>query len=261
MKVTLFTKKSLRHNYLIKLLSEFCNEVNVICEDISFDDRIKASDKYSKIKKEYFQLVNKAETKVFGSKLENFNNNNVYFKNLKKGEISNIEINKLKSYLNSDIYIVFGSSYIKGELIEYLIKKKTINIHMGLSPFYRGSDCNFWALFDNNPHLVGGTVQLISKGLDTGPIIYHALSDVKDDPFIYSMSTVKSTIVSLVEKIKNKTLKINEAILQDKKKEIRYTKKIEFTDKVILEFMKKNFFLDKKIDEKLYLNPHILKKI
>lgn len=132
---------------------------------------------------------------------------------------------------------------------------------MGLSPFYRGSDCNFWALFDNNPHLVGGTVQLISKGLDTGPIIYHALSDVKDDPFIYSMSTVKSTIVSLVEKIKNKTLKINEAILQDKKKEIRYTKKIEFTDKVILEFMKKNFFLDKKIDEKLYLNPHILKKI
>ena len=51
-------------------------------------------------------------------------------------------------------------------LINFLIKKKTINIHMGISPYYRGSDCNFWAMYDNNLHLVGGTVHLISKGLD-----------------------------------------------------------------------------------------------
>ena len=27
-------------------------------------------------------------------------------------------------FLESDLYIVFGSSYIKGELIDFLIKKK-----------------------------------------------------------------------------------------------------------------------------------------
>ena len=32
-----------------------------------------------------------------------------------------------------------GSSLIK----EYKILKKTINIHMGVSPYYRGADCNF----------------------------------------------------------------------------------------------------------------------
>ena len=29
---------------------------------------------------------------------------------------------------------------------------------LGISPQYRGSSCNFWALYDNNPHLVGATM-------------------------------------------------------------------------------------------------------
>ena len=72
---------------------------------------------------------------------------------------------------------------------------------MGVAPYYRGTDCNFWALFDNNPHLVGATIYKLSEGLDTGQILYHALSEIKDDPFIYTMSVVKSAFDSLVEKI------------------------------------------------------------
>ena len=82
----------------------------------------------------------------------------------------------LRIYLDSDLYIIFGSSFIKGDLIDFLIEKKAINIHMGVSPYYRGADCNFWALNDNNPHLVGATIHLISKNLDSGPILFHALS-------------------------------------------------------------------------------------
>ena len=79
--------------------------------------------------------------------------------------------------------MVFGSSYIKGELVDYLVKQKAINIHMGVSPYYRGCDCNFWALYDNNPHLVGATIHLLSKGLDSGPMLYHAMSNIKSNPF------------------------------------------------------------------------------
>ena len=50
---------------------------------------------------------------------------------------------------------------------------------MGISPYYRGTDCNFWAMYDNNPHLVGSTIHLLTKGLDSGPILYHALSKLK----------------------------------------------------------------------------------
>ena len=66
--------------------------------------------------------------------------------------------------------------YIKGPLVNFLIKKKAINIHMGISPYYRGADCNFWAMYDGNSHLVGATIHMLSKGLDSGSILYHAMS-------------------------------------------------------------------------------------
>ena len=77
---------------------------------------------------------------------------------------------QLQAALSSDIYIVFGASFIKGWLVDFLIKNKAINIHMGLSPYYRGSSCNFWAMYDNNPNYVGATIHYLSKGLDSGEI-------------------------------------------------------------------------------------------
>ena len=34
---------------------------------------------------------------------------------------------------------------------------------MGLSPFYRGSSCNFWAIKDKKPEFVGSTIHYLSK--------------------------------------------------------------------------------------------------
>ena len=105
---------------------------------------------------------------------------NVNVKILKHGDLNYLEKKDIKFALNSDIYIVFGSSFIKKNwLINFLIKKKAINIHMGLSPFYRGSSCNFWAVKDKKPELVGSTIHYLSKGLDSGKIISHCLPDYK----------------------------------------------------------------------------------
>ena len=70
-------------------------------------------------------------------------------------------------------------------MADFLLKKKAINIHMGISPYYRGADCNFWAIYDKNPSLVGATIQLLSKKLDYGLILYHETSDFHKDPFVY----------------------------------------------------------------------------
>ena len=104
--------------------------------------------------------------------LENLKNTSII--QVPSGSINNLSMISLEKYLKSDIYLVFGSSYIKGDLINFLVKNNTINIHMGISPYYRGTDCNFWALYDGNPHLVGSTIHYLSKGLDNGPMLYHA---------------------------------------------------------------------------------------
>ena len=62
-------------------------------------------------------------------------------------------------------------------------------------------------MYDNNPHLVGSTIHLLTKGLDSGPILYHALSKLKtSNPFEYTMSTVKSAFHSLKKKLMDKSI-------------------------------------------------------
>jgi len=156
--------------------------------------------------------------------------------------------------------VVFGSSYIKGELVNFLVNHKAINIHMGVAPYYRGSDCNFWALFDDNPHLVGATIHMLSKGLDSGPMLYHALSEIKDDPFLYTMSTVKSAFHSIFERIKNGTILNYSQESQNKTKEIRYSKGNEFNNAVVKSFLAKKIDLkSKEFKMDLYKDPFFLK--
>ena len=155
---------------------------------------------------------------------------------------------------------MFGSSYIKGDLINFLIKKKTINIHMGVSPYYRGTDCNFWALYDNNPHLAGATIHMLSKGLDSGSILYHAMSNIKKNPFEYTMSTVKAAFHSIFERIKDKSIFEISSVMQNKENEIRYSKKIDFNEKIVNNYFNKEINLESKsFDNSLLKDPFYLK--
>ena len=129
-----------------------------------------------------------------------------------------------------------NQSLIYNKLSKFLKIKseKLLLTSGGVSPYYRGTDCNFWALYDNNPHLVGATIHMLSKGLDSGPMLYHALSNLKSNPFEYTMSTVKSAFHSIVEQIK------------DKSKEIRYSKKVEFNEEVVKNYFSKSINLNSK---------------
>ena len=55
---------------------------------------------------------------------------------------------------------------------------------MGVSPYYRGTSCNFWAIYDDNPSYVGSTIHLLSKGLDSGDILFHCIPLIYDGLFI-----------------------------------------------------------------------------
>ena len=262
MKITLLTSNNNRHNYLINLLSTVCEELYVIQECRSIFPG-KTTDIYpkSKIIQKYFENVNSAQNKFFKNEYVNKNSKNIKTLPIIQGELNNISLSFLSDFLNSDIYVVFGSSYIKGELANYLVENKAINIHAGISPYYRGTDCNFWALFDNNPHLVGATIHMLSKGLDNGAMLYHAMSNIKSNPFEYTMSTIKAAFHSIAERIKNKHIFEIVPVIQDKSKEIRYSKIVDFNEEVVSNYFEKDIFLiSQEFDESLLKDPYFLKK-
>ena len=259
MNITLITSDQIRHNYLVNLLSNIATKLNVIQEKKTFFSN---QNKISNLKKNYFLKVDEAQKKIFGNTAIDKKNKNIKLLSLENKKLEKCSLNFLSDFLNSDIFIVFGSSFIKKDLVNFLIDHKALNIHLGISPYYRGTDCNFWALFDNNPHLVGATIHLLSKGLDSGQILYHALSEIKEDPFIYTMSAVKSAFESITQKIENKTIFEHTPEIQDKSKEIKYSKKNEFNDEVIKKFFLNKIDLNSKIFKlDLYKNPYFLKKL
>ena len=134
----------------------------------------------------YFSNVLRAEKLLFPD--INFLRANVKTLAIKNGDLSLLEEVNLYPALKSDIYIVFGSSFIKGWLADFLIDRAAINVHLGISPYYRGSSCNFWALYDKRPAYVGATLHKLSNGLDDGDIISHCLPCLRNDENIFSFT-------------------------------------------------------------------------
>ena len=51
-------------------------------------------------------------------------------------------------------------------------------MHLGLSPYYRGTGTNVWPLINNEPEFIGATFMYIDSGIDTGSIIHQIRADI-----------------------------------------------------------------------------------
>lgn len=80
----------------------------------------------------------------------------------------------------ADWVLVYGTSLIKAPLLDGFAGRM-MNLHLGLSPYYRGTATNFYPLVNDEPEFVGATVHLIDRGIDSGPILRHARPDITAD--------------------------------------------------------------------------------
>lgn len=76
--------------------------------------------------------------------------------------------------------LIYGTNLIKTPLLE-AFAGRMINLHLGLSPYYRGTATNFYPLLNDEPEYVGATVHLIDPGIDSGAIIRHARPEIRPD--------------------------------------------------------------------------------
>src|SRR4030067_243606 len=93
--------------------------------------------------------------------------------------INHHEVVKMARELQPDLICVFGTSLIRGELLQEG-RLGIINLHGGLSPEYRGADCTFWALYNGEPEKVGCTLHYIDAGIDNGRLIAHISPEVRE---------------------------------------------------------------------------------
>ncbi len=77
------------------------------------------------------------------------------------------------------------------------------NLHGGISPQYRGADCTFWALYNEEPEQVGCTLHVIDPGIDTGKLIAHIRPEVRegDDELTLFWRAVRDSAEAYAERL------------------------------------------------------------
>jgi methionyl-tRNA formyltransferase len=95
---------------------------------------------------------------------------------------------------------LFGCSIIRDQILEQL-PQRVVNLHLGLSPYYRGAATNFWPLVRGEPECVGATIHLATLDVDAGPILRQVrpVLEVADDAHVAGCRTISEAANALVE--------------------------------------------------------------
>ncbi|GAA4001166.1 formyl transferase [Sphingomonas humi] len=95
------------------------------------------------------------------------------------------ECRALVAELKPDIAVVYGTLVIGKALIQAL--PRTLNLHTGQSPRYRGSDTNFWPIYNREPQYLGSTVHLLDPGIDSGAILARGRAAIEPVETVHSL--------------------------------------------------------------------------
>lgn len=87
-----------------------------------------------------------------------------------------------------DVLVLYGTGIIKAPLLEYY-SGRVVNMHLGLSPYYRGTATNFWPLVEGLPECVGVTIHVAVAAVDAGPVLDQVRPDMRSGDGIHEIGT------------------------------------------------------------------------
>lgn len=105
------------------------------------------------------------------------------------GDIFDFETQVIKYLSGSkiDVVLVFGTGLLSKPLLDFL-PAATFNLHLGLSPRYKGSATLFWPFYMFEPNHSGYTLHKITSKIDAGPVLSQGLPELKLGDGIHDVS-------------------------------------------------------------------------
>jgi folate-dependent phosphoribosylglycinamide formyltransferase PurN len=94
-----------------------------------------------------------------------------------------------------DVVLLFGTSVIRDPLLG-AFPGRMVNLHLGLSPYYRGSATNFWPLVLEQPECVGATIHLAVAQVDAGGILAQVRPSAQPEDRAHELGT-KALVAAL----------------------------------------------------------------
>lgn len=177
MKVVLLTSDSLRHKYIAAAIAKELELGLIITETKSprIQDTSAFGKKDAKFLSAHFKARAESEEKFFGQFREF--SKEIPLINIPHGQINSDEVFKIITDTDPDLIILFGTSIIREPLLSHF-KDRIINLHLGLSPYYKGSATNLYPYLFDEPECIGATIHLATENVDDGAILYQLRPDM-----------------------------------------------------------------------------------
>ena len=205
MRIAILTSVDIRHRYFANALRARCDVVAVGYEETGYhpassDDSELTSEEQTIVRAHYLERQRQEE--LF------FGHDSTFIadgpccavRRLSPGSLNTVDTLAWLEAAAPDAAVVYGTNLIKGPLLGRW-PGRMINLHLGLSPYYRGTATNFYPLVNGEPQFVGATIHLIDAGIDSGPICAQVRPEIVlgDRPHTIGCKTIRAGITTMIE--------------------------------------------------------------
>ena len=236
-KLVLLTGNELRHEFFRKYIAiqKNINVLSTYCESEKDNlvNQVQKDKNENKLRSIHLEQRKNTENDFFGVFCKTIEDkSNPIF--IERGEINKkTYVNNIRD-LNPDIIISYGCSIIKSDLIN-TYKGRFINIHLGLSPYYRGSGTNFWPFVNKELQFVGTTFMYIDEGIDTGKIIHQIRANFNVNDNIHQVGNrlIKDSVIECFNLIKHFDSLVEMQPIIQKTDNLKYYRKKDFSENSI----------------------------
>jgi phosphoribosylglycinamide formyltransferase 1 len=181
MKIVILTSNSIRHKFFANTLALHADDALVISECKPNTSLIDSNDPNDITN--HFHLRDETE-KTF------FPNNDFFITKTMPIVYKELNLDHVYQTIKNfkpDLMFIFGSYIVKEPLLSLLSPGHTINLHLGLSPYYRGSGTNFWPFVNNELEYLGSTIMHLDAGIDSGDIICHVRPTIEINDNVHTV--------------------------------------------------------------------------
>jgi methionyl-tRNA formyltransferase len=177
MKILVLCGSHPRHLYVASKISQFGYETSQIrMKRESFimipPPKISKGDKKNFIR--HFTDRAITEEKEFTTNQTNQIRDSTSFIELSSEELNSNLAMKFVQEFKPNLCIIFGTELIREPLLSVL-PSNTFNLHLGLSPWYRGAATLFWPFYLLEPQFAGITIHKINDKPDAGEIFHQVV--------------------------------------------------------------------------------------
>ncbi|MSO83550.1 MAG: hypothetical protein EXQ53_09695 [Acidobacteria bacterium] len=200
MRAILLTSTFRRHAFVANTVAASCDLVGVWQEEKSFRPERYARDAADEeVIQRHFAGRDGSEARYFAADSEVRLDRGAVHRTIETGACNGPAEVALMTSARPDIVFVFGTGILREPLLS-AFEGRMLNMHLGLSPYYRGAGTNFWPLVNREPEYVGATIHYLDAGIDTGPILSHArpLIEPGDGPHDLGNKTIVSAAQALL---------------------------------------------------------------